>query len=252
MSLFDLSGKKAIVTGGCAGLGRAFTEGLQEAGAEVAIIDISPEVTHIAEEMSLHGARVHGVTGDLSDRLDLEHSFQDAVRKLDGRLDILVNNAGIVIRHKAEEFPLEDWDKVINLNLTAVFQMSQLAARVMIPQGQGKIINIASMLSYFGGILVCPYTASKGAVAGLTKALGNEWASRGIQVNAIAPGYMDTAINAALKADATRNEQILARIPAGKWGNPSDLKGSVVFLASEASNYMSGAIIPVDGGYLAR
>lgn len=252
MHLFDLTGKAAIVTGGCAGLGRSFVEGLQEAGAEVAIIDISPEVVSIAAEMSRRGPQVHGIQGDLADRQDLERAFEAAVAALGGRLDILVNNAGIVIRHKAEEFPLADWDRVIDLNLNAVFHLCQLAARIMIPQGSGKIINIASMLSYFGGILVCSYAASKGAIGILTRALGNEWASKGIQVNAIAPGYMDTALNAALKADPERSTQILARIPAGDWGDPQDLKGPVVFLASAASNYMSGAIIPVDGGYLSR
>jgi len=167
-------------------------------------------------------------------------------------LDILVNNAGIVKRSLCEDYPLDEWDKLIEINLTAVFELCQLAGKMMIKQGHGKIINMASMLSFFGGILVCAYTASKGAIGTLTKALGNEWASKGINVNAIAPGYMDTQINAPLIADKARSEQLMSRIPAQRWGKPEDLKGAVIFLASDASNYLSGAIIPVDGGYMSR
>jgi 2-deoxy-D-gluconate 3-dehydrogenase len=169
-----------------------------------------------------------------------------------GRLDILVNNAGIIRRAPALEFSEQDWDDVIQVNLKALFFLSQAAARVMDRQGGGKIINIASMLSFQGGILIPPYTAAKSGVAGLTRALANEWAAKGINVNAIAPGYMATDNTAPLRADPVRNPAILARIPAGDWGEPADLKGAVVFLASEASNYMHAAIVPVDGGWLAR
>ena len=252
MNLFDISGRKAIVTGGCVGLGFAMAEALHENGAEVVIIDVSDDVVAVAEKMSANGPKVHSVKGNLVDRVELKSAFTQAMAKLGGRLDILVNNAGLVIRHPAEDFPIEDWDFVIELNLNAVFQLCQLAGRIMLKQGKGKIINMASMLSYTGGFTVTPYAASKGAIAQLTKALGNEWASKGINVNAIAPGYMDTRLNAAIKEDPNRSDQVFSRVPAGRWGLPSDLKGPVVFLASDASDFLSGAIIPVDGGYLAR
>lgn len=252
MNIFDLTGRKAIITGGCVGLGYAMAEALHEYGAEVVIIDVSDDVIGVAEKLSENGPKAHSVIGNLVDRVALKSAFNQAIEKLDGHLDILVNNAGIVIRHPAEEFPIEDWDFVIELNLNAVFQLCQLAGRIMLKQGKGKIINMASMLSYSGGYIVTPYAASKGAIAQLTKALGNEWASKGINVNAIAPGYMDTRLNAAIKEDPNRSDQVFSRVPAGRWGLPSDLKGPVIFLASDASNFLSGAIIPVDGGYLAR
>lgn len=252
MNIFDITGKKAIVTGGSVGLGHGMVEGLHEAGAEVVIIDIMDEAATVAKELSKNGAKVHSVKANLADRQSLNSGFNEAIDLLGGRLDILVNNAGIVKRHQAEEFPIEDWDLVIEIDVNAVFQFCQLAGKIMLEQGKGKIINMASMLSYSGGILVAAYAASKGAVAQLTKALGNEWSSKGINVNAIAPGYMDTRLNAAIKSDPNRSEQIFTRIPAGRWGLPSDLKGPVIFLASDASDYLSGAIIPVDGGYLAR
>lgn len=252
MNLFDLSGKKAIVTGGSVGLGLGMVEGLHEAGAEVVIIDIMDEAVTVAKEIGANGPKVHAVKANLADRKSLNLAFNEAVYLLGGQLDILVNNAGVVKRHPAEEFPMEDWDLVIEIDVNAVFQLCQLAGKIMLKQGRGKIINMASMLSFSGGIVVAPYAASKGAIAQLTKALGNEWIAKGINVNALAPGYMDTRLNAAIKADPNRSEQVFARIPAGRWGLPSDLKGPVVFLASEASNYLSGAIIPVDGGYLAR
>jgi 2-deoxy-D-gluconate 3-dehydrogenase len=169
-----------------------------------------------------------------------------------GRLDILVNNAGIIRRTPALEYSEEDWDDVIQVNMKSLFFLSQAAARAMVAQGGGKIINVASLLSFQGGILVPPYTASKSAVAGLTRALANEWAAKGINVNAIAPGYMATDNTAPLRADPVRNPAILERIPAGKWGEPAELKGAAVFLASDASSYMHGAVVPVDGGWLAR
>lgn len=252
MNLFDLTGKKGIVTGGSTGLGKAIVEGLHEAGAEIAVIDIKDDVFPFTDQLSGNGPAVHPVKGDLSNRESLKMSFDQAVEKLGGRLDILVNNAGIIKRHLVENYPMEDWDQVIEVNLNAVFQLCQLGGRIMLKQGSGKIINMASMLSFTGGILVAAYASSKGAVAMLTKALGNEWASKGINVNAIAPGYMDTPLNAALKNDPIRFDSILTRIPAGRWGQPEDLKGPVVFLASEASNYLNGAILPVDGGFLSR
>lgn len=249
---FDLTGKKAIITGGGSGLGLGMAQGLQAAGAEVAIIDIMDSVTEVAQQMAANGTMVHGIKGDLGDRESLRTAFDLAVEKLGGRLDILVNSAGIQRRSKSEEFPIEHWDIVVEINLTSVFLLCQLAGRKMLEQGQGKIINVASMLSYFGGYTVPAYAASKGGIAQLTKALANEWAGRGVNVNAVAPGYMDTAMNTALVNDPVRNEQILARIPAGRWGTGEDMQGAVIFLASSYSDYINGAIIPVDGGYLSR
>lgn len=252
MNRFDLTGKNAIVTGGNKGLGRGMTEALCEAGARVAIIASSESVFAVAEDLKNKGYDVYAVRGDLSDRAGIPVTFEKAVQALGGRLDILVNNAGIQRRNKCEDFTLEDWDSVINVNLNAVFQMCQLTGRKMLAQGKGKIINVASMLSFFGGYTVPAYAASKGGVAQLTKALTNEWASRGININAIAPGYMDTEMNVKLVQDEKRNAEILARIPKGRWGTAEDVKGIVVFLASNASDYVSGAIIPVDGGYLSK
>jgi 2-deoxy-D-gluconate 3-dehydrogenase len=250
MNLFDLSGKKAIVTGAAKGLGRGMAEGLHGAGAEIVIIDVADEVSSVACELGAHGARVQAVLADLRKREELTAAFEQAVGKLDGALDILVNCAGIQRRKPCLDFTIEDWDDVVEVNLTAVFRLCQLAGRIMAEQGKGKIINVASALSFFGGYTVPAYAASKGGVAQVTKALSNEWAGLGINVNAIAPGYMDTSMNVALINDPVRNSKILARIPAGRWGKPEDLKGVAVFLASEASNYLSGAVIPVDGGYL--
>lgn len=251
MNLFDLTGKKAIVTGGCQGLGKSMAEGLTEAGAKVCLMDLNPETKQIAEEMSTESRTFCGVVVNLLDREDLTRGFQEAVDELGG-LDILINNAGMQVRGNAEEIQLSRWDKLIELNLTAVFEMSQLAARHMLQSGGGKIINVASMLSFFGGYVCSPYAASKGAVAQLTKAFSNEWAGKGINVNAIAPGYMETPLNTAIINDPVRNQEITARIPAHRWGVPDDLKGTIIFLASSASDYVSGAIIPVDGGYLGR
>lgn len=253
MDLFNVKGKKAIVTGAAQGLGKGMAEGLMEAGAEVCIIDISPKTGDVAADFCEKGYKCYAVNANLGDRADLVNGFNKAVEKLGGHLDIIVNAAGIQRRHFCEEFPIEDWDAVININLNAVFLFCQLAGQQYIKQGsKGKIINIASMLSFFGGYTVPAYAASKGGVAQLTKALSNEWASKGINVNAIAPGYMATEMNKALIADNTRNTEILNRIPAKRWGTPDDVKGVTIFLSSEASDYLNGAIIPVDGGYLAR
>jgi 2-deoxy-D-gluconate 3-dehydrogenase len=250
--MFDLTGKKAIVTGGVTGLGNGMAEGLLAAGAEVVLIDISSRVAAVAAELAEGNDRAFGIQGDLGNATELQSVFAEAVKHFEGKLDILVNCAGIQRRHKCEEFSDSDWEDVLRINLTSVFQLCKLAGKIMLQNGRGKIINMASMLSFFGGYTVPAYAASKGGVAQLTKALSNEWAGRGVNVNAIAPGYMATNLNTNLINDEARNQQILARIPAGRWGVPDDLKGIAVFLASEASNYINGAIIPVDGGYLAK
>ena len=251
-NMFDLSGKSALVTGGTRGLGRGMAEGLAEAGAKVVIVGSSAGVLKTAEELRAKGLDVAGIRADLGERDKIPAMFNEALKMLGGKIDILLNDAGVQRRNHCEDFTLEDWDTVMNVNLNAVFVLCQLAGREMLKQGSGKIINMASMLSFFGGFTVPAYAASKGAVAQLTKALSNEWAGKNIQVNAIAPGYMATEMNTALINDNGRNTEILARIPAGRWGTPEDMKGLAVFLASDASNYLSGAVIPLDGGYLAK
>lgn len=250
-NLFDLTGKKAIVTGAAQGLSHGMAEGLMEAGAEVTIFDLSPKIEEVAAEFAGRGFKCHGIRVDVGDRQDREAAFAKAVGLMGG-IDILVNGAGVQRRHKSEEFPLEDWNFVLNINLTAVFALCQLAAREFLKNGGGKIVNVASMLSFFGGFTVPAYAASKGGVAQITKAFANEWAGRNITVNALAPGYMATDMNTKLIADPSRNHEILSRIPAGRWGTPEDVKGVAVFLSSPASDYLNGAIIPVDGGYLSR
>ena len=247
---FDLAGRVAAVTGANTGLGRAIAEALAGAGADVACIGRSDPAETLASIGAL-GRRGHWVRADLGSKPDYAGIVADVVAKLGG-LDILVNNAGIIRRANAIDFTEADWDAVLDVNLKSVFFLSQAAARHMIPTGGGKIINIASMLSFQGGIRVPSYTASKSGIAGLTKLLANEWAGSGINVNAIAPGYFATNNTAALQADAGRNAEILGRIPAGRWGDPGDLGGAAVFLASSASNYVQGIILPVDGGWLAR
>ena len=252
MKLFDLTGKRALVTGGSRGLGRGMAEGLLRAGADVTIISSSDAVFDTANTLGQAAGRpVHAFRADLSDRTELRQAFEQGAKQLGG-LDILVVNHGIQRRFPAEEFPVEDWDAILETNLTSMFLLNQLAGRVMLPRGQGKIINVASLLSFSGGITVPAYAAAKGGVAQLTKALANEWAGRGVNVNAVAPGYIDTDSTAALLADPGRNRDITNRIPAGRWGQPEDLQGIVVFLASEASAYVHGAVIPVDGGWMAR
>ncbi len=249
---FRLEGKVALVTGAGRGLGQAMTVGLAEAGADIAGLDvISCEDTQAQVEAL--GRRYLTLECNLREAsvAQLNETAEQTAREL-GSLDILVNNAGIVRRAPALEYSEQDWDDVIHINLKALFFLSQAAARVMAKGGGGKIINIASMLSFQGGILVPSYTAAKSGVAGLTRALANEWSAQGINVNAIAPGYMATDNTAPLRADPQRNQAILARIPVGRWGEPSDLKGAVVFLASAASDYMHGAFVAVDGGWLNR
>lgn len=250
MDLFNIRGNKAIVTGGASGLAQGMAEGLMQSGAEVVIFDISPQLPDVVKEFRAQGYNAHGLIVNMGDREQVRKTFQEALDILDGRLDIMIPAAGIQRRNKCEEFSMEDWDAVINIDLSSVFLMDQLAGQVMLRQKYGKIINIASMLSFFGGYTVPAYAASKGGVAQITKALSNEWASQGVNVNAIAPGYMATKMNEKLLADAERNESITNRIPARRWGTPDDLKGVIIFLSSHASDYLSGAVIPVDGGYL--
>jgi 2-deoxy-D-gluconate 3-dehydrogenase len=247
---FDLTGRVAAVTGANTGIGRGIAEALARAGADIAAIGRSDPQETLATVKSL-GRRGIWVNADLGSKPDYAAIVGEVVSKLGG-LHVLVNNAGIIRRNNAIDFTEADWDAVLDVNLKAVFFLSQAAARHMIPNGGGRIINIASMLSFQGGIRVPSYTASKSGVAGLTKLLANEWASSGISVNAIAPGYFATNNTAALQADAKRNSEILARIPAGRWGNPEDLGGAAVFLASDAANYVHGITLPVDGGWLAR
>lgn len=253
LDLFRLDGKVALVTGASRGLGQAMAVGLAEAGADVAGLDRTPDCADTCAQVEALGRRFLTLSADLlaASAADLRGYVDQVVREL-GRLDILINNAGIIRRAPALDYSEQDWDEVIQINQRAVFFLAQAAGRVMKDQGGGKIINVASMLSYQGGIFVPSYTASKSAVAGITRALANEWAPLHINVNAIAPGYMATDNTAPLRADPDRSPTILARIPAGCWGQPDDLKGVVVFLASKASNYMHGAIVPVDGGWMAR
>lgn len=252
LDMFSLEEKTAIVTGGNRGLGNGMAHALCEAGAEIVIFASSDSVFDAAKALQEEGYKASGMKVDLSNRAEVEKVFASAVEALGGRLDILVNNAGTQRRNPVEDFTFEDWDTVLQVNLSSVFQMCQLAGRIMLKQGKGKIINVASMLSFFGGFTVAAYAASKGGVAQLTKALTNEWAGKGININAIAPGYMDTEMNTKLIEDKGRNAEISARIPMHRWGTSDDMKGVTIFLASEASNYLSGAIIPVDGGYLVK
>lgn len=248
---FRLDNKVALVTGSAGGMGAAIATALAEAGATVATHDRKPpaETVHHIEEEGFHAAKFKA---DLSNPHGAEKLFQQVIDKF-GRIDILVNNAGIILREDAINVPFHDWQTVIQVNLNSVFQLSQLAGKNMIERGEpGKIINIASLLSFQGGIRVPAYAASKGAVAQVTKALANEWASKNIQVNAIAPGYMATNNTAQLRADPARSKAILDRIPAGRWGEATDVCGAAVFLASPASNYVTGHVLVVDGGWMAR
>lgn len=247
---FSLEGKVALVTGGNTGLGQGIAVALAQAGADVAVAGIAPPTDTIAKITAL-GRRCLAVEANLISIEPVERVIRETIEGLSG-LDILVNNAGLIRRADAVDFSEQDWDDVMNVNIKSAFFISQAAGRHFIAQGRGKIINIASMLSFQGGIRVPSYTASKSGIAGITRLLANEWANKGINVNAIAPGYMATDNTAALRADQDRNKSILDRIPAGRWGTPEDLAGTAVFLASSASDYVNGSVIPVDGGWLAR
>ena len=248
--LFDLSGSTAVVTGASRGIGFAMAEALAVAGAD--IIGVSASLrpgSAIESAVTGHGRSFTGIATDFSDRSAVE----DLDRRLsDVRVDILVNNAGTIERAPAIEHPLEDWDRVLEVNLSSQFVLTQAIARGMLDRGRGKIIFTASMLSFQGGINVPGYAAAKSGIAGLTRALSNEWAAGGVWVNAIAPGYIATDNTAALREDSERSAAILARIPAARWGQPSDVAGATVFLASPASDYVSGIVLPVDGGWLGR
>lgn len=248
---FDLQGKVAVVTGCDTGLGQGMALCLAQAGCDVVGVNIV-EPTETIEKMAGTGRRFIDIRANLMKLDDIPGIVERAVAEL-GRIDILVNNAGIIRREDAINFSEQDWDDVMNINVKSVFFMSQAVAKQFIAQGEGgKIINIASMLSFQGGIRVPSYTASKSGVMGVTRLMANEWASHGINVNAIAPGYMATNNTAALRADKERNQAILDRIPADRWGTPEDLGGPCVFLASKASDYINGYTIAVDGGWLAR
>ena len=252
LDLFRLDGRAALVTGGARGLGREIAVALAEAGADVALLDRLP-VQGTADRIEQTGRRAHLIEFDLSDCTpeSADKIIADSVRAL-GRLDILVNNAGIIRRAPALEYPTEDWHAVLQVNLSGAFLLAQAAARHFLAAGGGgKIINIASMLSFQGGVQVPAYTAAKSGLAGLTRALANEWASHGINVNAIAPGYFATEVTSEIREDGLRSDAILSRIPASRWGEASDIKGAVVFLVSDASAYVHGTILPVDGGWLA-
>lgn len=249
LDLFRLDGKVALVTGAASGLGAAIATALAGAGATVAVHGNRRPADETAASI---GGSAAAFQADLSQTTGAESLFA-SVRQCFGRVDILINNAGTIHRNAAENTLLDDWQQVLQVNLTSVFQLSQLVARDMIARKQGgKIVNIASLLSFQGGIRVPAYAASKGAVAQLTKALANEWAPKNIQVNAIAPGYFATTNTEALQADETRNRQILERIPAGRWGRPQDLAGAAIFLSSAASDYATGTILTVDGGWMGR
>ena len=249
---FRLDGRVALVTGASQGLGQSAALALAQAGADIAVIDYA-EATDTVTQVEALGRRAHSIRLDLVQATadDLEAAVSEVVMTL-GRIDVLVNNAGIIRRAPVLEHSTKDWDDVLAINLDAVFHLSQRVGHRFVAQGSGKIINIASMLSFQGGVFVPGYAASKHAVAGITKSFANELAVHGVCVNAIAPGYMATENTAPIRADAARERSILDRIPAGRWGTPDDLAGPFVFLASSASDYLNGAIIPVDGGWLVR
>jgi 2-deoxy-D-gluconate 3-dehydrogenase len=249
---FSLKGRNALITGSRTGLGAGMAIGLAQAGANVVVNGSTDKgIDDVCEAVRACGVKAVRGVADIATAKACEELVELTVREL-GSIDILINNAGIIRRGPVADFSEKDWTENLEVNLNAVFRLSQMAGRRMLAQGYGKIINIASMLSFQGGIRVPAYAASKGAVAQLTKAMANEWASQGVNVNAIAPGYMDTNNTAVLKADPVRSRQIMERIPAGRWGTPEDLAAAAVFLASPASDYMHGHVLVVDGGWMAR
>lgn len=250
-SMYSLSGKRALVTGASAGIGAAIATVLARVGADVACHGNSRPAEATCELVRKEGRRAVALQGDLSDRAVPKRLIQECVKELGG-IDILINNAGTIRRAPAAEYSDEDWDAVIETNLSSLFVLCREAGALMLEQGQGKIVNIASLLSFQGGITVPAYAASKGGVAQLTKALANEWAGRGVNVNAIAPGYIKTDNTRALQENPTRNKQILERIPAGRWGEPEDIAGAAAFLCSPAAGYVHGHVMLVDGGWMGR
>ena len=250
--MFDVSGKHCIVTGGAQGLSLGIAEALLENGCKVVLVDVQREkLDAVVTRYCGQGYQAYGVCGDLADRKDIDRIFDAAMEYLDGKLDVLIPAAGVQRRYLPEEFPMEEYDLVMKINLDHVFIMIQKSLRVMLNQPTGgKIITIGSMVSWFGGTTVCAYTASKGAVTQLSKSIAVDCAGRNININCIAPGYMDTELCANLSQD--RKDEITKRIPQGRWGTPEDLKGPVLFLASSASDYLNGAIIPIDGAYLVK
>ncbi|MEV6607267.1 2-dehydro-3-deoxy-D-gluconate 5-dehydrogenase KduD [Kutzneria sp. NPDC051319] len=248
--MFSLKGRTALVTGARTGIGKAIAVGLAQAGADLVVLGHSPDFADVTAEAEAAGASVETLIVDLSDPAAVEPALAEVLTRRE--VDVLVNNAGIIHRQPATDVSLEDWRRVQAVNLDSVFTLSQAVGRQMTARGSGKIITIASLLSFQGGINVSGYTTSKHAVAGLTKALANEWAPHGVQVNAIAPGYIATNNTEALRADADREPAIRGRIPAGRWGKPEDLVGAAVFLASSASDYVNGHVLVVDGGWMSR
>jgi 2-deoxy-D-gluconate 3-dehydrogenase len=249
---FGLRGKVALVTGSSQGLGKSMARALAQAGADVIVNGRdAAKLAPVVAEISALGVKATAIAADLGNRADVQRLIEQAIA-WQGHLDILVNNAGIIKRTPAADHSDADWDAVLNVNLDGVFVACRAAGKHMLARGSGKIVNIASLLTFFGGITVPGYAASKGAVGQLTKALSNEWAGKGVNVNAIAPGYMRTDNTAALQADPVRSKEILSRIPANRWGEPGDLEGAVVFLASSASDYLSGHVLAVDGGWCGR
>ena len=251
MDFFSLKGKVAIVTGGNTGLGQAYVVALAKAGADLFVVTYDRTWDETRAMVEAEGRKIEFFQADLTDRAQIDKVISACVETY-GKIDILVNNAGTIRRAPLLEYKDEDWKAVMDINLNSVYFLSQAAAKVMVTQGSGKIINIASMLSFQGGKFVPPYTASKHGVAGITKAFANELAAHNIQINAIAPGYIKTANTAPIRADEKRNAEILSRIPADRWADPFDLMGAVVFLASKASDYVNGHILAVDGGWLVR
>ncbi len=249
---FNLKGKKAIVVGGAGDLGKAMVEAIAQAGAQTVVIDLDDRVFEICKDFKKNDLNVSPIKADVSKIEEIKKSYNSALEILGGELDILINSAGIQRRYPSEDFPEEEWSKVISINLDATFYYCKYAGNTMLKKDGGKIINIASIMSFIGGITIPAYAASKGGVAQLTKALSNDWAAKGICVNAIAPGYMDTQLNIGIINDKKRTEEVFNRVPMKRWGNGEDLKGLAIFLSSSASDYITGCIIPVDGGYLAR
>jgi 2-deoxy-D-gluconate 3-dehydrogenase len=251
MDFFRLDAKVAIVTGGNTGLGQAYAVALAKAGADLFIVTHNAKWDETKELIEAEGKRVEFYKTDLSKKENIKPLVDECINRY-GKIDILVNNAGIIRRAPLLEYKDEDWEAVMNINLNAVYYLSKEVAPLMIKQGSGKIVNVCSMLSFQGGKFVPPYTASKHGVAGITKAFANELACHNIQINAIAPGYIETANTAPIRADKKRNEEILSRVPANHWAKPSELMGAIVFLCSKASDYVNGHILAVDGGWLVR